>query len=100
VRRGLLSAAAKLGTMGSYLTETGAQLAAYMLLSRPLPNARVVPGLLLVVWPPICSRLAPVLGSVTVAVGTPITSRATPVVVEVGVMMRHNMVSRKLWCWQ
>ena len=70
---GLLSAAAKLGTIGSCVTKTRAQLAAYMLLSRPLPIAGVVPGLLLVVWPPICSRLTPILGSVAVAVGTPIT---------------------------
>jgi hypothetical protein len=73
VSRGLLSAAVKLGTIGSCVTETRAQLAAYMLLSRPLPSAGVALGLLLVVWPPICSRLAPILGSVAVAVGTPIT---------------------------
>jgi hypothetical protein len=100
VSRGLLSAAAKLGTMGSCVTETGAQLAAYMLLSRPLPSARVAPGLLPVVWPPICSRMALILGSVTIAVGTPITSRVTPVAAEVGAVMRHSMVGRKLWCWQ
>ena len=98
--RGLLSAATKLGTMRSCVPKIGAQLATYMLLSRPLPNAGVAPGLLPVVWPPICCRLAPVLGSVTVAIGTPITSRATPVVAEVGAVMRHSMVSRKLWCWQ
>jgi hypothetical protein len=100
VSRGLLSATAKLGTMGSYVTETGAQLAAYMLLSRPQPNIGGAPGLLPVVWLPICNKLAPFLGSVTVAIGTPITSRATPVAAEVGAVMRHNMVSRKLWCWQ
>jgi len=98
--RGLLSAATKLGTMGSYVPKTGAQLAAYMLLPRPLPNPRIAPGLLPVVWPPICSKLAPVLGSGMVAVGTPITSRATPVAAEVGAVMRHSMVCRKLWCWQ
>jgi hypothetical protein len=100
VNRGLLSATAKLGTMGNCVTETRAQLAGYMLLSRPLPSAGLAPGLLLVVWPPICSRLAPVLGSVTVAIGTPITFRATPVAAEVGAVMRHSMVGRKLWCWQ
>jgi hypothetical protein len=35
-----------------------------------------------------------------VAVGTPITFGATPVAVEVGAMIRHSMVSKKLWCWQ
>jgi hypothetical protein len=30
----------------------------------------------------------------------PITSRATLVAAEVGAVMRHSMVSRKLWCWQ
>jgi hypothetical protein len=96
--RGLLSAATKLGIMGSCVPKTGAQLATYMLLSRPLPSTRMAPGLLLVVWPPICSKLALVLGSETVAVGTPITSRATPVAAEVGAVMRHSMVCRKLWC--
>jgi hypothetical protein len=100
VSRGLLSAAVKLGTIGSYVIETGAQMAAYMLLSRPLPSTGVAPGLLLVVWPPICSKLAPVLGSVTVAIGMPITSRMTPVAAKVGAVMRHSMMSRKLWCWQ
>jgi len=98
--RGLRRAATKLGTIGSCVPKTGAQLAAYMLLSRPLPSTGIAPGLLLVVWPPICSRLAPVLGSGTVAVGTPITSRATPVAAEVGAVMRYSMVCRKLWCWQ
>jgi len=98
--RGLLSAATKLGTMRSCVPKTGAQLATYMLLSRPLPSTRIAPDLLPVVWPPICSRLAPILGSGTVAVGMPITSRATPVAAEVGVVMRHSMVCRKLWCWQ
>jgi len=80
--------------------KTRAQLAAYMLLSKPLPSTGIAPGLLPVVWPPIYSRLAPVLGSGTVAVGTSITSRATPIVAEIGVVMRHSMVCRKLWCWQ
>jgi hypothetical protein len=97
--RGLRRAATKLGIIGSCVPKTGAQLAAYMLLSKPLPSTGIAPGLLLVVWPPICSSLAPVLGSGTVAVGTPITSRATPVAVEVGAVMRHSMVCRKLWCW-
>jgi hypothetical protein len=44
--------------------------------------------------------MAPILGSETVAVGTPITSRATPVAAVVRAVMRHNMVCRKLWCWQ
>jgi len=94
--RGLRRAATKLGTMGSCVPKTGAQLAAYMLLS----SIGIAPCLLLVVWPPICSRVAPVLGSGTVAAGTPITSRATLVAAEVGVVMRHSMVCRKLWCWQ
>jgi len=64
--------------------KTGAQLAAYMLLSRPLPSTGIAPGLLPMVWPPICSRLASILGSGMVAVGTPITSRVTPVATEVG----------------
>jgi len=98
--RGLLRAATKLGTMGSCVPKTGAQLAAYMLLSRPLPSIGIAPSLLPVVWPPICSRVAPILGSGTVVVGTPITSRATPVAAEVAVVMRHSMVCRKLWCWQ
>jgi hypothetical protein len=38
VSRGLLGITAKLGTMGSCVIETGAQLVADMLLSRPLPN--------------------------------------------------------------
>jgi hypothetical protein len=100
VSRGLLSVVAKLGTLNSRVAETGAQLVAYMLLSRPLPSAGVAHGLLLVVWPPICSRLAPVLGSVTFAVRTPITSRVTPIAAEVGAVMRHSMMGRKLWCWQ
>jgi len=97
--RGLQRAATKLGTMGSYVPKIGAQLAAYMLLSRPLPSIGIAPGLLPVVWPPICSRLAPVLGSGMVAVGTSITSRATPVATEVGAVMRHSIMGRKLWCW-
>jgi hypothetical protein len=60
------------------VTKTGAQLAANILLSRPLATAGVAPVLL-----PVCSRLAPVLVSVAVAVGTPITSRMTPVMAEV-----------------
>jgi len=98
--RRLRRAATKLGTMRSCVPKTGVQLAAYMLLSRPLPSTEIVPGLLPVVWSPICSRLAPVLGSETVVVGTPITSRATLVAAEVGAVMRHSMVCRKLWCWQ
>jgi len=98
--RRLRRAATKLGTMGSCVPKTGAQLAAYMLLSRPRPSTGIAPGLLLVVWSPICSRLAPVLGSETVAVGTPITSRATSVAAEVRAVMRHSMVCRKLWCWK
>jgi hypothetical protein len=35
-----------------------------------------------------------------VAVGMPITSKVTPVATEVGVVMRHSMVCRKLWCRQ
>jgi len=97
--RGLLSAATKLEIMESYVPKTGAQLAAYMLLSRPLPSPRIASGLLLVVWSPICSS-APILGSGTVAVGMLITSRVTPVAAEVRVVMRHSMVCRKLWCWQ
>jgi hypothetical protein len=38
VSRGLLGTTAKLGTIGSCVTETGAQLTADMLLSRPLPS--------------------------------------------------------------
>jgi hypothetical protein len=72
VSKELLSAVAKLGTMRSCVFETGAQLAAYMLLSRPLPSPGVAPVLLQEVWPLICSRLAPILGSVTVVVGTPL----------------------------
>jgi hypothetical protein len=87
--RGLMSDATKLGTMGSCVPKTEAQLAAYMLLSKPLPSTRIALGLLPVVWPPICSRLAPVMGSETVAVGMPITSRATPIAAKVGTMMRH-----------
>jgi len=98
--RGLRRAATKLGTMGSCVPNSRAQLAAYMLLSRPLPSTGMAFGLLPVVWPPICSRVAPVLGSRTVAVGMPITSRATPVAAEVGAVMRHSMVCRKLGCWQ
>jgi len=98
--RRLRRAATKLGTMGSCVPKTKAQLAVYMLLSRPLPSTGIAPGLLPVVWSPICSRLAPVLGSGTVAVGTPITSRATPVAAKVRAVMRHSMVCRKLWCWQ
>ena len=60
--RGLRRAATKLGTMGSCVPKTGAQLAAYMLLSRPLSSTGIAPGLLLMVWSPICSRLALVLG--------------------------------------
>jgi hypothetical protein len=100
ISRGLLSAATKLGIMRSCVPKTRAQLAAYMLLSRPVPSTGIAPGLLPVVWPLICSRLAPVLGSGTVAMGMPITSRATPVAVEIGAVMRHSMVCRKLWCWQ
>jgi len=100
IRRGLLSATTKLGTMRSCVPKTGAKLAVYMLLSRPLPSTGIAPGLLPVVWPPICNRLAPVLRSGMVVVGTPITSRATPIAAEVGAMMRHNIVFRKLWCWQ
>ena len=96
--RGLRRATTKLGTMRSCVPKTEAQLAAYMLLSRPLPSTGIVPGLLPVVWPPIYSRLAPILGSEMVVVGTPITSRATPIAVEVGAVMRHSMVCRKLWC--
>jgi hypothetical protein len=83
VSRGLLGTAAKLRTMGSSVTETGAQLAANMLLSRPLVAAGVAPILLPIVWLLVCSRLALVLVSVTVAVGTPITSRTTPITAEV-----------------
>jgi len=83
VSKGLLGIAAKLGTMGSCVTKTGAQLAANILLSRPLATAGVAPVLLPIVWLPVCSRLAPVLVSVAVAVGTPITSRMTPVMAEV-----------------
>jgi len=96
IRRGLRRAATKLGTMGSCVPKTRAQLAAYMLLS----STGITPGLLPVVWPPICSRVAPVMGSGMVAVGMPITSRVTPVAAEVGAVMRHSMVCRKLWCWQ
>jgi hypothetical protein len=46
VSRGLLGILTKLGTIGSYVTETGAQLTANMLLSRPLPSPWVAPGLL------------------------------------------------------
>ena len=94
--RGLRRAAMKLGTMGSCVPKTRAQLAAYMLLS----STGIAPGLLPMFWPPICNRVAHVLGSGTVVVGTPITSRVTPVAAEVGVVMRHSMVCRKLWCWQ
>jgi hypothetical protein len=38
VSRGLLGTTVKLGTIGSCVTETGTQLTADMLLSRPLPN--------------------------------------------------------------
>jgi len=94
--RRLRRAVTKLGTMGSYVPKTRAQLTAYMLLSRPLPSTGIAPGVLPVVWSPICSRLAHVLGSGTVVVGMPITSRATPVAAEVGAVMRHSMVCRKL----
>ena len=100
VSKGLLGIAAKLGTMGSCVTKTGAQLAANILLSRPLATAGVAPVLLPIVWLPVCSRLAPVLVSVAVAVGTPITSRMTPVMAEVWAMMRHSKMGRGLWCWQ
>ena len=60
--RGLRRAATKLGTMGSCVAKSGAQLAVYMLLSRPLPSTGMVSGLLPVVWLPICSKVAPVLG--------------------------------------
>jgi len=96
----LRRAATKLGTMRSCVPKTRAQLAAYMLLSRPLPNTGIAPGLLPMVWSPICSRLAPILRSETVAVGTLITSRVTSVAAEVRAVMRHSMVCRKLWCWQ
>ena len=69
--------------MGSSVTKTGAQLAADMLLSRPLVAAGVAPILLLIVWLLVCSRLALVLVSVTIVVETPITSRTTPITAEV-----------------
>jgi hypothetical protein len=100
VSRGLLGIAAKMGIIGSCATEIGAQLAANMLMSRPLPNPWVVPTLLPIVWPLVCSRLTHILVSVAVAIRMPIISRATPTAAKVGVVMRHNMMSRGLWCWQ
>jgi len=47
--RGLQRVATKLGTIGSCMPKTGALLAAYMLLSRPLPSTGIAPGLLPVV---------------------------------------------------
>lgn len=80
------------------MAKTRTQLAAYMLLSRPLPSTRDAPGLLPLVWSPICSRLAPIMGSVMVFIGMPITFIETPVAAKVRVVMSHGMVSRKLWC--
>jgi len=65
------------------VTETGAQLAADMLLSRPLASPCVMLVRLPIVWPPVSSRLAPVLVSVAVAIGMPITMRTTLVTTEV-----------------
>ena len=59
VSRWLLGTAAKLGTMGSCVTETGAQLVVDMLVSRSLASLGVAPILLLIVWSLVCSRLAP-----------------------------------------
>jgi len=43
----------------------------------------VVPVLLPIVWPPVDSRLAPVLVSVAVVVGAPVATRMTPVTTEI-----------------
>ena len=54
----LLGTTTKLGIMGSFVTETGAQLAANILVSRPLANLGVAPILLPIVWLLVYSRLA------------------------------------------
>ena len=83
VSRGLLGTTAKLGIMGSCVTEIGAQLAADMLLYTPLVSPCVASVLLPIVWPPVYSRLAFILVSVVVVIGTPITTRTTSVTAEV-----------------
>jgi hypothetical protein len=83
VSRGLLGTAAKLGTIGSCVTKTGAQLATNMLLSRPLVIVGVAPILPPIVWLPVYSRLALILVNVAVAIETPITARMTPITTEV-----------------
>jgi len=72
---GLLGTVVRLGTMKSCVAKVWAQLAADILLSRPLSNPYVAPLLLPIIWPPVCSRLEPVLVIVAVTIGTPIATR-------------------------
>jgi len=83
VSRGLLGTTAKLGTMRSCVIEIEAQFAADILLSRPLSGPYVTPILLLVVWPPVSSRLEPVMLIVVVVIGTPDATRTHPVTTEI-----------------
>jgi hypothetical protein len=96
VSRRLLGTAVKLGTIGSYVIETGAQLAADMLPSRPLANPCVVPVLLPIGWSPVGSRVTPWLVVVAVVVGMLVATGTTPVTAEIWVVMRHIKMSRGL----
>jgi len=98
--RELLGTAAKLGTMRSCVAEVWAQLAPNILLSRTLSSPYVAHVLLPIVWPPVCSRLEPVLVIVAIVVGVPIATRMPPVMTKIWVMIRHNKMNRGLWCWQ
>jgi hypothetical protein len=93
--RRLLGTAVKLETMSSCVTKIWAQLAADILLSRPLSNPYVAPVLLPIIWPLVGSRLEPVLVIVAVAVGMPIATRTPPIMTEIWVVMRYSKMGKE-----
>ena len=98
VSRRLLRTAVKLGTIWSCMTEVVAQLAANMLLSRPLGSPCVAPILLPIGWSPVSSRVTPWLVVVAGVVGTPVATGMTLVTTEIWAVMRHRKMSRGLSC--
>jgi len=98
VSRRLLGTTAKLETIWSCMTEVGAQLAADMLLSRPLGSPYVAPILLPIGWSPVNSRVTPWLVVVAGVVGMLVATRMTLIRAEIWAVMRHGKMSRGLLC--
>ena len=90
----------KLETIWSCMTEVGAQLAADMLLSRPLGSPYVAPILLPIGWSPVNSRVTPWLVVVAGVVGMLVATGMTLITAEIWAVMRHGKMSRGLLCWQ